>query len=233
MTMQWIFGWWNLIFVAPFAVAIIYLLAALLTGVGMGEADVDHDVDADADADHDVDAETDADAGHDADAETDADAHGASAGGSDGVLAWLGVGRVPISLALTAALLTWGAAGFITNALLQPLDVRESSHVARWSIPIAAVCSLAMVRVLALVFTRYIRLNETSARPMRSLIGCEGPALYPIDGKFGMAQVRGRTGEVFQVPCRVGEDVATIPKGRVVRLVAYSSADRTFYAIPG
>jgi membrane protein implicated in regulation of membrane protease activity len=218
MTLQWILGWQNLIFVAPFAVALVYLLAAVLTGVGMGEADVDHDVD--ADADHDVEAD------HDADAEQDADAP--SAGGGHGLLAFLGVGRVPVSLALTAALLTWGAAGFISNVLLQP-----NSAAAGWSIVIAAAAALAMVRLLAMVFTRYIRLNETSARPMRSLIGCEGEALYNIDGKFGIALVRGQTGEAFQVPCRVGEDVPAIPKGRAVRLVAYSNADRTFYAIPG
>ena len=101
MTLQWIVGWWNLVFIAPFAVAIVYLLAALLTGVGMGEADADHDADAGADSDADQDVHAD----QDADADTHADGSGAATGASGGALAWLGVGRVPVSLALTAALL--------------------------------------------------------------------------------------------------------------------------------
>lgn len=223
MTMQWIFGWWNLIFIAPFAVAIVYLLAAVLTGVGMTDADADHDVDADTDHDVDADADAESDADHDAEVP-------ASVSTGAGVLAWLGLGRVPLSLLITAALLTWGAAGFITNALLQG---RDPAALAIWSIPVAATAALLIVRLLALIFTRYVRLNESSARPMRHLIGCQGQALYVIDDRFGMAQVRGRTGELFQVPCRVGDQVPPIPKGTPLRLVAYSAAERTFYAIPG
>ena len=90
MTNDWILGWWNLVFLAPFALALIYLFVYSVTGVTFGDADhdtdfghdVDGDVDADADADvdhdmevdHDVDADMDGDVDVDADADADVDA---------------------------------------------------------------------------------------------------------------------------------------------------------------
>src|SRR5258706_9607371 len=106
MTLQWILGWWNLIFVAPFAVALLYLGVYTLSGVGFGDADADAhgDFDADADADADVDADAGVDADADADADADGDAHGdaETPGGHPSfhmmALSWMGVGRVPLSL---------------------------------------------------------------------------------------------------------------------------------------
>jgi hypothetical protein len=88
MTAQWLLTWWNLIFVVPFGIALLYLGVYTLSGWTFGEADadVDHDVDADvdhdfdadadagADVEHDVDADADADVDHDVDADADADA---------------------------------------------------------------------------------------------------------------------------------------------------------------
>src|SRR5436190_5101104 len=78
MTLQWILGWWNLIFVAPFAVALLYLGVYTLSGVGFGDADADGHLDADADADGHLDADSDGHIDADADAhldhDTDADA---------------------------------------------------------------------------------------------------------------------------------------------------------------
>ena len=51
MTLEWLLGWWNLVFVAPFFVALLYLGVYTLTGVGGGDADADAEADADADVD--------------------------------------------------------------------------------------------------------------------------------------------------------------------------------------
>src|SRR4051794_20984511 len=123
MTMQWLLGWWNLIFVAPFAVALVYLGVYTLTGITFGEADVDAEMDADVDAhvdvDADADADTDADPDADADADGDHDADAEDAGGAHAslqamALGWLGAGRVPLSLVIMVLMLTWGFAGLAT-----------------------------------------------------------------------------------------------------------------------
>ena len=79
MTNEWIFGWWNVVFLAPFAVAMVYLFVYALTGVTFGDADHDtdvggHDVEADAEVEHDVDVDADAEVEADVDADVDADA---------------------------------------------------------------------------------------------------------------------------------------------------------------
>src|SRR5258705_6804665 len=98
MTLQWLLAWYNLIFVVPFVLALLYVGIYAVSGLTFGDADVDAsgaDVDADAhvelhghveapahlesDADFDADADAhidaDADAHIDADADVDADAH--------------------------------------------------------------------------------------------------------------------------------------------------------------
>jgi len=78
MTNDWILGWWNLVFLAPFALALIYLFVYSVTGVTFGDAEHDtdfgHDVDADADVDHDMEVDHDVDADLDGDVDADADA---------------------------------------------------------------------------------------------------------------------------------------------------------------
>ena len=243
MNLQWLLGWWNLIFVAPFAVALVYLFASVLTGIGMtdadadvhADADADVDADADADADHDVDA--DGDAGTDTDADADADGHDTDADDAEHgslawtALAWLGVGRAPISLLVTVALLVWGAAGFISGILIDPRQVGHGWDVAQWSVPIALVAAVLSVKLVGGLMQRLLPLNEPGARPLRALVGLTGTSLFAVTEQFGMVGVRDASGDLHQVPCRVGEDVPSINKGAAVRLVAYSAKLRTFYAV--
>lgn len=242
MNLAWLLGWWNLIFVAPFAVALLYLGVYTLSGVGFGDADADAhvDVDADADADLDTDADLDADSDLDADADADIDAdadgeaHGEANSGEQSsfhmlALSWLGVGRVPLSLIAIVLLLTWGASGFVTNALVRPL---VGWHAARLSLPVAAVVSLFVTRAIVLFMARFVPLNETYALHRGQLVGCVGEALYGINESFGMAMVRDDRGDLHQVTCRVGAGIDPVPKGTKVTLVAYGAKDRTFFVRP-
>jgi hypothetical protein len=45
--------------------------------------------------------------------------------------------------------------------------------------------------------------------------------------------VRDDEGNLFQVPCRVGEGSDTIGKGETVMLVAYSAKQQIYQVIPG
>jgi membrane protein implicated in regulation of membrane protease activity len=238
MTLQWILGWWNLIFVAPFAVALLYLFACTLSGVGMGdgdadaEADVDADADLDVDADGDLDADADADVhadvdGHDADGDSDADAHESEQTPAHlGALAWLGVGRVPLSLIAMVLLLMWGAAGFLTNAMLRP---RTDLAAARISIPVAMLASLLITRSLVILIARFIPLNQNLALRQSDHVGEVGQALFGIDEKFGLVAVRDERGDLKQLPCRVASGIEPIPRGAKVKLVAYRANERFFF----
>jgi membrane protein implicated in regulation of membrane protease activity len=238
MNLPWMLGWWNLIFVAPFGVAMLYLFVCTLSGVGMGDADADADVDADVDADADADLDADADAdvhgdldGHDADADGDGDAD-AHDGESEQVpahlaaLAWLGVGRVPLSLVALVLVLTWGAAGFLTNAVLRP---HTGFAAARISIPVAVLASLLVTRSLVLLVARFIPLNQNLALRQSDHVGEVGRALYAIDEKFGLVAVRDERGDLKQLPCRVASGVEPIPRGAKVKLVAYRANERFFF----
>ena len=258
MTVQTLLAWWNLIFVVPFGIALVYLGLYTLSGVSFGEAEADADTDADADAEHHVDADADADADLDADADVDADADAdvdADADGADpadadadadshvgpgdaghvpfhaAALSFLGVGRVPVSVVLMVLLMTWGATGFIANQLAFG-RVGGGWHVAAVSVPAAALVSLMFTRMLVRTMDRWVPLNETSARRRHDLLGSVGQALYPISDQFGLVTVRDDRGELYQVPCRVRPEAGPIAKGERVRLVSYNAKNKSFYVTP-
>src|SRR5687767_2703747 len=80
MNGQPLMAWWNLIFVLPFGLALLYLALYTLTGVTFGDADTA----VDADGELDADADADADAGADRDADADADGESGEGECSDG-----------------------------------------------------------------------------------------------------------------------------------------------------
>jgi len=236
MTLDWLFGWWNLLFLAPFFVALLYLGVYTLTGIGGGDGDAggDHEVEADADADVDSDAEAEADPGHSGEHLTGGGAahpHSAEGrGGASGPLAialnWLGVGRAPLSLLLIVLMLTWGAAGFLVNSAFRPTAGWEA---AKFSIPIAVIAGVMVTKAVSGAIGRFVPLNDTAALRRRALVGTVGEALYDITPAFGVAVVRDPNHDLQQVACRVGEGVETIPKGTRVKLVAYSEAEKSFF----
>lgn len=259
MTAAWLLSWWNLIFIVPFGLAVVYLGLYTMTGIdGDAGSHADSDAAADADAHLDADAEVhaDADAHLDADAHIEAghDLHHVEHAGTHGhghghshypavhkavplhtaILAFIGVGRAPVGLVLMILLMTWGCIGFIANNVARPL-VPADWMVALGSLPLAALGSVLVTSGIARLVGRYLPSTETSAHKRRDLCGLVGEALYPITPQFGMAVVRDRHGNRFQVACRAGgtaNDEATIAKGEPVLLVRFDEADQTFTVIP-
>jgi membrane protein implicated in regulation of membrane protease activity len=245
MSVQWLLNWWNLIFLMPLGLALLYLGLYMASGLTFGDADLDHDfdADADADADHDLDMDHGVDADHDLDGDADGDIHDAgpdSDHDSDTdtdtdqdadtpvhavVLSWMGVGRVPASLVLMILLLTWGATGFMTNAAMQ----QRGSLAPLVSIPLAALVSIVGTHILAGFVGRCVPSVETSAHRRHALLGSVGQAILPIDQKFGMVSVRDSGGDLYQVPCRTAADADPIPKGASVQLVSYNAKNSLFY----
>jgi ABC-type nickel/cobalt efflux system permease component RcnA len=238
MTIQWLVNWWNLIFVLPFGLALLYLGLYTVSGVtfGEGDLDADHDfdagadVDSDADVDHDIDHDVDADADADADADGDAD-HDADADAENetqfspalAVMSWLGVGKVPLSIVLMVFLLTWGTAGLLCNLLL----ASRGATAAAVSVPMALMAAVLVTHWISWFIGRYLPLYETTAKRRHALLGATGEAILPIDSRFGMASIRDDTGDLYQVPCRA--DGPAIPKGSTVKLVSYNAKQGIFY----
>lgn len=232
MTTTFLAQWWNLMFLVPLGLALLYLGVYSLSGWTFGEG-LDHDFDADADADVHLDADVDADADADVHADLDhasADGdHDAEAEGNGGTPVWLailsllGVGRIPVSLVLMVLGLTWGLVGFGANRVIggeRPWAV---------SLPVAAVSAVVVSNVTAKLVRRYLPLNETYAVPRHNLLGRTGQAIYAIDETFGMATVHDATGTLHQVTCRVAKGHGPIAKGAAVQLSGYSPKDQTFY----
>jgi membrane protein implicated in regulation of membrane protease activity len=249
MNAQWFFGWWNLIFILPFGLALVYLGLYTLSGVTFGDADADVSGDIHADVDGDLhmemDADADADIHADVDADTDAGSdfehpsidHDAGEGPSQGghspamaALGWMGVGRVPVSIVMMVLFLCWGFIGFSSNYLLWP-KLQVPTRLVLMSLPIALVGSVIVTRLVVQLTARFLPTNETYVGRRHELLGMKGEAIYNIDGESGVVCVRDERGDLFQIPCRVYRDQRTIAKGSTVKLVAYNGKEGMFYAV--
>jgi hypothetical protein len=255
MSADYLLAWWNLVYIVPFLLALLYLAVYAVSGVTFGEgemelggdlhADFDADADFHADVDHDFDDGADHDlngeADHDLNGETDADAHLEAPGGGGAAvhdvpfhltaMSWLGLGRVPLSILLMVLLITWGVIGFIMNVVLAPLMPWPSMTVLG-SLPAAALGSLFITRGVVRLVGRWMPTMETYARRTGELVGTSGEATYNIDQEFGMANVRDSRGDLFQVACRVYPDGQPIVKGTKVLLVDYNDDQKWFFVTP-
>lgn len=224
MNAQSLLAWWNLIFVVPFGLALLYLALYATTGVGAGEVDADADVDTDADAEGDATSESDGDSDHDVDG-------GGHTSVQAAVLGFFGVGHVPVGFLLMALPMGWGVTGFVVNQTLAR-RYGDGPRLAMASLPAAAVASLLMLRAIVAAVNRWLPLNASTARRRHELLGSAGEALFAINETFGLAAVRDDRGELYQVPCRVEPGTADLPKGARVRLVAYSGTGKSFIVRP-
>ena len=250
MTADWLLGWWNLLYIVPFGLAIAYLVVYAASGLTFGDAEAHIDVDADTDAaagahfDHDLDSDpgtsATADAGHgSAYAEPESEvrhdvtmsAAGDDAGAVKAMLLWLGVGRVPLSVLLMVFLLAWGAAGFIVNQVARTA-VYGDWRVVALSLPAAFLGAILATRLTVSAIGRWLPLDESTARRRHDLLGLVGVALYTIDETFGMVSVRDDLGELYQVPCRVTRGADSIPKNAPAVLVAYNARQNLYRVEP-
>lgn len=260
MTLMMLLQWWNLIYLVPFGLALIYLALFVFTGITFGEADADSDLDAHAGQEFQPDADStvhveghvvdgphgDVDAPH-GEADTDLSgehavghalehaepvthAHaGATANHSvvHDLLSFMGIGKIPLSLALMILLLCWGAIGFALNALLVPYV--GTILIGLITLPVTLIISIALTGACAALIGKVIPLADSKAQRREELVGKTGDAIYDIDETFGMAAVRNNTGDLFQVPCQTSNGTR-IPKGSRVVLFEYDRQKKVFHA---
>lgn len=231
-------AWWNIIYVAAFFLAALYIV---LNSIGLvsegGDADVHahvdldhdfdvggvgHDVDMHVDLDHDVDIGHDVhfdhdvgDIGHDMDHDVSAEP-----GFFEEALSFFGIGRLPLSIILMTFLLVFAIVGWAVNLVLK--DVL-SSPILFFPISLfaATFCGLSGTKLLAATLGKYVRSVDTAATSRRALEGKIATAKLPITAEFGQALVRDEHGSLHKVVCRVAEGAETIPKGQTILLVRY------------
>ncbi len=255
MTIQWLLAWYNLIFILPLFLALLYVGIYAVSGLTFGDTDVDAGGDVDADGhfelhdhldgpgyvethfDADSDADLDADADADADGHNGAEAHdggaaehGAVAPGSflAFALSLLGVGRVPLSMILMVLMLTWGMIGMISNIILWDQSHNEML-LAAVSIPIAFVGSILGSKIISGTMARWFPTYESYIQRRHELLGAVGEAILPIDQNFGMASVRDEYHDLFHIACRVHADQPALDKGTKVKLIAYNGKQKVYY----
>src|SRR4051812_19990507 len=108
-------AWANLPFTAAIATVLTFALlqASGLLGLVAGDADHDADTDLEADADADGDLDADGDVDHDVDSDHDVDDVDAKSA-VWGLLATVGVGRLPTSIIWQTFAMTFGMTGIVT-----------------------------------------------------------------------------------------------------------------------
>lgn len=208
--MEWFFAWYNVPFLISVAVGVLLMLAEVVTG-GLGEmGDLDADADLDVDADMDVDAD---------------------GGGTDlvGPLAWLGVGKVPLSVLVELMLVSFGCAGLFVNA--------ASTRVPLMGEPLGFALALGTALLVAPMVAGTVGRLLAKWTPDEGSLST-GPRAYL--GQVGVATSR-ITASVGQVRVRLAADEAAVilaaclPQGEVARgtevVVVSHDATRNLFVV--
>jgi hypothetical protein len=187
----------------PFAAALVLMvLLALLQLIGLGAMFGDADLDADAD-------------GH--------------AGFADGLLSFLGIGRVPFMVWLASFLLVFAALGVSIQALADgllggPLD--------RWlAAALAAVAALPVTGLVARPIGAILPGDETSAVGLDSLVGRRATIVVgrAAAGHPARARVLDHHGRAHHVMVEPHEDSSEMLEGDEVLLVRREG--ESFYGV--
>jgi hypothetical protein len=213
--------WWNLIFLLPFGLALVYVLL-MATGAVVAEGGHDFGLDHDQDVglDHDID--------HDA----HMDAHAPEGPGFVGhMLTLLGVGRVPLSLIATCFCFVWGFSGWASNEVFRSFMPAPALYV--WiSIAIALFMSLLFTRFLVFGMTKILPLDENYAVSDVQLVGRRAKVRFTITPVSGTAQLNDQYGTLHEVPCRLKSDeqeIKSLPPGTPIILLDYDREKKVFY----
>lgn len=217
------FAWQNLIFLIP---VIFGLLMFVGSAFGLGDG---HDAEHGHDAGHDGGKEAGKEAGKAAQKPANpldanaAETHGFSPLGS--FLDLMGIGRVPLTIVLAVAGITFGGAGYAGNILLSGAGA-DPAWFAWITIPGAFVAMVFLTGGIARIINRFMPSSESYNVTKHDLIGRTGTLVLPAGAERGLAQVSDRQGNVFNVTCRT--DGAEIPSGQEVLLLEYAEDKDTY-----
>ncbi len=205
------FAWQNLIFFIPIAFGLLMFL-----GSAFG-ADGDHGHDHDASHGHDGGKEAGkGQQGSNPLEATAAEAQGFSLTGS--FLDLMGVGRVPLTVVLAVAGLTFGGAGYVGNILIAGAGI-DTAYLAWITIPAAFVAMTFLTGRIARAINRFMPTTESYNVTKQHLVGQVGTLTLPADAERGLAQVKDAQGNVFSVECRT--EGPELQNGQEILVIEY------------
>jgi len=202
--------WYNLIFYVPMAIGLLSVLGIGFSGVGHdvglhadvhGDFHPDHDTGGDQDGDHDWQG--------------------------NWILGFLGIGRVPIAISFMSLFLIFAGAGICMNILLSKL-IELWSGFAFASIVVALIATFFGTAFVSRVVGRFMPTTETDSVCKMDLIGCTGVATLPCDSSGGLAQIRNKKGDLYQIQCKADQ---LIPKGSSILTIEYNESSDSFTVV--
>lgn len=137
----------------------------------------------------------------------------------DGLLTWLGVGRVPLLILLVAFLASFGLIGLAGQQIM--LAATGSLLPGMIAIPAATAAALPATSALSRLLSRIMPRDETSAIPIDSLVGLVGTIVIgrAARGSPAKAQVRDPYGQAHYVMAEPDNPDQVFNQGDSVLLV--------------
>lgn len=213
------------VFTALLVICALFWIVSMISGVGFDSLDLDADFDADIDADFDADFDADVDADFDADVDA-GDAAGVS---FLQLLAFVGIGKVPLSM--------WGTVfafwGWVLSALIVSVVQDVATLNLLTSLGVLAVATAVTLPITGLVVSPLAMLFEVSSGydSREQIIGgvCEVRS-GRVDGDFGQARFETQGAElVISIRCAEPNELG---RGDQALIIDYIEDDNTYFVEP-
>ncbi len=205
------------------------------------DVDLSHDVDMahDVDVSHDLDMSHDVSLSHDAEMSQDADlSHSADADHAAGVdssplslLAYVGVGKMPLMVVLLVLFDSIGMLGWIMNGLARGVLGFYPSLLIFVTFPVALVVGGFLTSRISRLVGHALPPVSTTATRAQAFVGTRGVVISPfVDGKYGQVHLRDSGGTLISV-FAVTNPEDPIQRGEDVLLVSYDPALRHYRVV--
>lgn len=148
----------------------------------------------------------------------------------DGLLSWLGVGRVPLLVLLVAFLASFGLIGLAGQQIIYGLTGWLFPNLI--GVPAAAVAALPVTALLSRLLSRVMPQDETSAIDVERLVGLSGTIVVgrAMTGSPARTRVHDRHGQAHYVMAEPDNADQILSEGDQVLLVRREAG--VFRAIP-
>lgn len=257
MSVHELFHWWNLIFLLPLIMSVLWILSTMFAGmhVGHGIGHVGHDIGhglghVATDASHavhglihhDVGAHT-GDTGSGGHPHVDSGAHPDSGHGHNPAVnhdndffskaAWfLGINEVPITMLIGVFSLCWGVLGLLSNQIFA-VGIKYPVVYILPSLCIAFFGSFIITRTMAAIIVKFVPGDETYATTRFEMVGSSGKTVHTTDHKIGTVDIKDQYGSIHRVQAKTENENDSIPPLTDVIIVDYDDSDKRFIVRKG